>query len=100
MRSWHCWKSAILFVFVFSLIHSIKTLKIVAIEKIQDKEIRFSLVYAVFVQVFFLLYCLTGNPLYDAPTLFTYIFGCAIGEYYYKIIVSYKMIESPIEKTK
>lgn len=86
--------------FVFSLIHSIKTLKIVAIEKIQDKEIRFSLVYAVFVQVFFLLYCLTGNPLYDAPTLFTYIFGCAIGEYYYKIIVSYKMIESPIEKIK
>lgn len=70
--------------FMFSLIHSIKALKTVAIKNIQDKKIRYSLVYAVFIQIFFLLYCLTGNPLYDTPTLFTYMFGCAIGEYYYR----------------
>lgn len=35
-------------------------------------------------QIFFLFYCLTGNPLYDTQVFFPYIFACAIGEYYYQ----------------
>lgn len=75
--------------FLSSIMHAVKTLKIVAIKKIKDPSMRCSLVYAVYIQIFFLLYCLTGNPLYDAPTLFTYIFGCAIGEYYYHAVDEY-----------
>lgn len=44
-----------------------------------------ALVYSIYMQTFFLLYCFTGNPLYDAPTLFMYIIACSIS-YYYRII--------------
>lgn len=39
--------------------------------------------FGVYMQIFFLLYCLTGNPLYDAPTFFPYIISCVIAENYY-----------------
>lgn len=39
---------------------------------------------ALFTQTFFILYCLTGNPLYDFQMFFPYILSCAIGEYFYK----------------
>lgn len=41
-------------------------------------------VFALFTQIFFLLYCLTGNPLYDPPTLLGYIMSCSIGNYYFE----------------
>ena len=41
------------------------------------------LAYSLFLQVFFLLYCLTGNPLYDSQMLIPYMLACAIGEFYY-----------------
>ena len=35
------------------------------------------------IQVFFLLYGITGNPLYDAPALIPYVFASALIYYYY-----------------
>ena len=40
------------------------------------------LIFSVIIQTFFLLYCLTGNPLYDAEILFPYIYGCSLCMYY------------------
>lgn len=44
---------------------------------------RVAALFGTYMQIFFLLYCITGNPLYDAPTFFPYILSCAIAEYYY-----------------
>lgn len=44
---------------------------------------RTAALFGVYMQIFFLLYCVTGNPLYDAPTFFPYILSCAIAEYYH-----------------
>ena len=41
------------------------------------------LAFALFVQTYFLLYSLSGNPLYDKMVLFPYICSCAVGSYYY-----------------
>jgi len=41
------------------------------------------LIFSVAIQFFFLLYCLTGNPLYDAVSVLGYLFACSVGEYYY-----------------
>lgn len=41
------------------------------------------LTFSLFIQVFFLLYGVTGNPLYDFQMLIPYVLSCAIGEYYY-----------------
>lgn len=43
-----------------------------------------ALAVAVYIQIFFLLYGLTGNPLYDTEMLFPYLMSCAIVQYYYK----------------
>lgn len=69
--------------FIVSIWRSILTLKNIAKSKIQNEFIRTNMVYAVYIQLFFLMYCFTGNPLYDEPTLLSYIAGCAIGEYYH-----------------
>lgn len=50
-------------------------------EGVENKRVH--LASACFMQTFFLLYCLTGNPLYDAQVLFPYMLSCAVGEYYY-----------------
>lgn len=49
-------------------------------ERSSDIELAFAL--SVGIQTMFLLYCFTGNPLYDPPILFPYICCCAMGEYY------------------
>lgn len=69
--------------FVNSFSHSFKALKYVCdIEQIDFKK-KAMVMYALFIQLFFLLYCLTGNPLYDATTLLMYLLSCAIGEYFF-----------------
>lgn len=76
--------SAPFYVFFMScLSRSILTLKKTTMDGNKDQKRIIGLSYSVYIQIFFLLYCITGNPLYDEPTLFTYIMGCAIGEYYY-----------------
>ena len=44
-------------------------------------QIMFSLGY----QTFFLLYCFTGNPLYDIQCLFPYLISCAFTYKYYRV---------------
>lgn len=69
--------------FIVSFLHSWNTLKQTRLQRL-DGINESLLLFSVYIQAFFLLYSLTGNPLYDAPFLFPYIFGCAIGEYYYR----------------
>jgi len=72
----------ILFI-VINYINIIKAAKrIITLPNKKNEEI-FGISYSVFIQSFFLLYCLTGNPLYDFQFLCPYIIGCSIGTYYY-----------------
>ena len=41
-----------------------------------------ALTLSISMQTMFLLYCLTGNPLYDSQMLIPYLCSCAMGEYY------------------
>lgn len=74
--------------FTLNIVHCIKVFRVLALNKSRignDKDaIRLS--YSCFMQVFFLLYCLTGNPLYDSQVVFPYMFCCAISEYYYRTV--------------
>ena len=45
---------------------------------IVDSDSGYYLMISLFVQIFFILYCLTGNPLYDYPALFPYMLSCAV----------------------
>ncbi len=69
--------------FVSSLAKAIILLKKMTLDKEENSSKHLVIIYSVFIQVFFLLYCFTGNPLYDNPTLFTYLIGCAMSEYYW-----------------
>lgn len=67
--------------FVLSFMHALSALKQTRVLKLSGIN-ESLLLFSIYIQAFFLLYGLTGNPLYDAPFLFPYVFGCAIGEYY------------------
>ena len=69
--------------FVNSLHHVFKVLKIARDMDVINSRNKAFVMYALFIQIFFLLYCLTGNPLYDATTLFMYLLSCAIGDYFF-----------------
>ena len=47
-----------------------------------DTEKQFYMTFAVCYQMFFLMYCITGNPWYDLPTLFPYMFCVGINLYF------------------
>lgn len=49
-----------------------------------SKSSLFYLSYSICIQTFFLLYCTTGNPLYDREIFIPYFISCAITLYYYK----------------
>ena len=76
--------------FVVNLTRAIKTAK--SISDVTDASVNtnLSIIYSVFIQVLFLLYCFTGNPLYDYQMLCPYILGCAISEYYYREFFSFQ----------
>ena len=71
--------------FTLSLWHTIAAMKKIAINVSNNRIVKALLFYSIFIEIFFLLYCMTGNPLYDASMLFPYLSSCAIGEYYYRI---------------
>ena len=79
--------------FIVSFLHAWNALKQSRVQKL-DGINESLLLYSVYIQAFFLLYSLTGNPLYDAPFLFPYIFGCAFGEYYYRKVKELTAYES------
>ena len=49
-----------------------------------SSKIKFHLSYSLGFQVFFLLYCVTGNPLYDEEMFVPYFLACAFTLYYNK----------------
>lgn len=66
--------------FAISFYHVNAAIKRIRFEKKSIPPIlNFSLIF----QIYFLLYCLTGNPLYDAFALLGYLMSCSAGEYYY-----------------
>ena len=71
--------------FVAALYRIISAVKYLISKGIELKDLeRLSITFSLYVQCFFLLYCITGNPLYDSQILIPYIMACAIGEYYYQ----------------
>lgn len=56
--------------------------------------------FAVFCEIFFLMYGMTGNPLYDVIVLFPYLFGCIIVNYYTSVKFSPKALLKGIMKGK
>ena len=69
--------------FVSSLVKAIYLLRKMTLDKESDYYKHLAIIYSVYIQVFFIIYCFTGNPLYDEPTLFTYLIGCSMSEYYW-----------------
>lgn len=66
--------------FILELIKCIKVLKNIH-KRLDYPEQQVRNIYiAVFVELFFLLYCLTGNPLYDIQMFFPYMMSCALIE--------------------
>lgn len=51
-------------------------------------ERRWILSYALYIQLFFLAYCMTGNPLYDNQMLIMYLLSCCSITFAYKEVVS------------
>lgn len=74
------------FVFIFgSFRHTSKAIRFIVIEKKQlNRSFFICLIFSLYIQAFFILYCFTGNPLYDFQVVFPYILGCAIGENAYR----------------
>ena len=64
----------------FTISVFIKTYKIIRkLNKSQEKDLEIAPVILSFAyQVFFLMYCVTGNPLYDSMTFYPYCILCAV----------------------
>ena len=67
--------------FIYEIVKAIRLLSYYADRQENNEEYR-NVYVAVFVELFFLLYCITGNPLYDIQLFFPYMFSCAIVEAY------------------
>lgn len=59
----------------------VKTLVEVRIYQYNLKEKDRWLMFSLLMQTFFLIYCMTGNPLYDVHMFFPYMAACAIAKY-------------------
>lgn len=61
---------------------------------------QFYLLFSVCYQAFFFMYCLTGNPWYDLPTLFPYMLCVGITLYFSRDIKSLKKTENALQEVK
>ena len=69
--------------FLYNIYWGIKLLKYQRSRRVKTSDsVTQSLCCAVAIEVFFLFYGITGNPLYDYQTLFPYLGACAIVQYY------------------
>lgn len=59
-----------LLLFLLALVKSVQLMRMNAVK--QDRDCRYILSYSILIQVWFLLYCLTGNPLYGSAQYFFY----------------------------
>lgn len=70
--------------FVTLLLKSIEQLKNVVKNRNSTGTERYMMFFALGYQIFFLLYCVTGNPLYEQMTYVPYFFSCGITLYFEK----------------
>ena len=74
--------------FLYGIYNAIKLIKIIKIRKIQlNSNEKICMLFSVYYQIFFILYGITGNPLYDEQTLWIYM-------------ISYGMVLNLIKKYK
>lgn len=74
--------------FLYGIYNAIKLIKIIIIRKIQlNSNEKICMLFSVYYQIFFILYGITGNPLYDEQTLWIYM-------------ISYGMVLNLIKKYK
>ncbi|MCP1111502.1 O-antigen ligase [Lachnospiraceae bacterium PF1-21] len=72
-------------IYISWFIYSLRNAVQVYVELVKRGEYgkeRMYIAYSASYQIFFLLYCLTGNPLYDKMTNLPYFFACGLGFYY------------------
>lgn len=74
--------------FVGTLLLSFRVLKKIRTTTTNKNHGMYVLVVSIYMQVFFLMYCLTGNPLYEYTNLFPYMMSCAI-----PIAIQYRMVK-------
>lgn len=72
--------------FITLLQKGIKQVKEVVTDAKATQQEQFAICFALGYQIFFLLYCITGNPLYDKMTYFPYFLSCGITLYFEKNI--------------
>ena len=71
------------FFFISTLINGWQYLKWIRINgKTMDGNEELHMMFSIAMQIFFLLYGITGNPLYDKETYVPYYMACAITSYY------------------
>ena len=69
--------------FITLFIMTIKLYKKIRISKNEiASKIKFHLSYSLSFQTFFLLYCVSGNPLYDKEMFIPYFLACSLTLYY------------------
>lgn len=69
--------------FIISYIRCLRKVDMVSEFDDNDKAVtdyKMAMFFSLLCQTFFLMYCFTGNPFYDAPTLAPYIMACAMTE--------------------
>lgn len=85
-----------LYFFISILIKSWKHLKWVRTNNYAEKAEQINMVYSIAMQIFFLMYGITGNPLYDKEAYVPYYMACAIAMYY----INRKRFHNTEEKSK
>lgn len=68
--------------FIMFLLKGIKQLRNVVSNQNSTQMERYVMSFALGYQIFFLLYCITGNPLYEQMTYVPYFFSCGITLYF------------------
>lgn len=60
--------------FIYGIINTIKIMKAFILKKIKfDDNEKISIIFSLYYQIFFIVYCMTGNPLYDEQTFLIYM---------------------------
>ena len=64
-----------------------------------DSKTKFHLAYALGFQTFFILYCLSGNPLYDTEMFVPYFLACAFTIYYDSKLKNIKLSSKKLKES-
>lgn len=70
------------FWFINLLLKGIRQVKLVFADSHATRDEQYAICFALCFQIFFLLYCMTGNPLYEKMTFFPYFLCCGITLYF------------------